>query len=170
MKKIVGLSLGLLAPTFAAPALAEPPNLQTPSPVIYLAHNLDETDMLGWCIDTLGRGLSDQLQAHSCKPQGGDVQFRFDAATGQISSVAFANLCASYTGTLPLGLVTCNEEPSQAFAYDDATMTFRLENDRDACLVVGASSRSAGPYLSRTLEIANCDQTNDTLKMWVVKP
>ena len=170
MKKTVGLSIWLLATTLVAPALAEPPNLQTPSPVIYLAENLDEADQLGWCIDTLGRGLSDQLHAHSCKPQGGDVQFRFEAATGQIRSVAFDELCASYTGTLPLGLVTCNEEPSQAFAYDDTTMTFRLGSDRDACLVVGASSRSAGPYMSRTLEVASCDQTDDMLKMWVVKP
>ncbi|NRB29925.1 MAG: hypothetical protein HRU27_04945, partial [Rhizobiaceae bacterium] len=66
------------------PALAADPDLKTPSPVIYLADNLDEKDNLGWCIDTVGRGLSDRLHAHSCKPRGGDVQFKFDAQTGQI--------------------------------------------------------------------------------------
>ena len=52
---------------------AAPPELQTPAPVIYLADNLDEQDKLGWCIDTVGQGLSDRLHAHSCKPHGGDV-------------------------------------------------------------------------------------------------
>ena len=56
-----------------------PPELQTPEPVIYLADNIDEQDALGWCIDTLGRGWSEQLQTHSCKPQGGDVQFAYDS-------------------------------------------------------------------------------------------
>ena len=63
----------------AASAIAAPPELQTPEPVIYLADNIDEQDALGWCIDTLGRGWSEQLQTHSCKPQGGDVQFAYDS-------------------------------------------------------------------------------------------
>ncbi|MEM9707742.1 MAG: hypothetical protein AAF871_03050 [Pseudomonadota bacterium] len=161
--------------TFAAaitisPAAAGPPDLQTPSPVIYLADNLDEADNLGWCIDTLGRGLSDQLQAHSCKPQGGDVQFSFDAATGQIRSVAFEGLCASYDGTLPLGLVDCADTAEQSFVHDEASMTLRLASDPDACLVVGAASRSAGPFMSRSLEVADCEATDALLKTWVVMP
>lgn len=51
-------------------ASAAPPDLKTPAPVIFLADNLDENQNLGFCIDTVGRGLSDRLHAHSCKPQG----------------------------------------------------------------------------------------------------
>ena len=35
-----------------ASAIAAPPVLQTPEPVIYLADNIDEQEELGWCIDT----------------------------------------------------------------------------------------------------------------------
>ena len=54
------------------------PYIKTPSPVIYLENNLDEKDNLGYCLDTIGRGFADKLHAHSCKPRGGDVQFRYD--------------------------------------------------------------------------------------------
>ena len=74
---------------------AAPPELQTPEPVIYLADNIDEKDELGWCIDTLGRGWSEQLQTHSCKPQGGDVQFSYNKETRQIASVEFPGKCAT---------------------------------------------------------------------------
>ena len=65
---------------------ADAPSLQTPTPVIYLADNLDENDNLGWCIDTVGRGFADSLHAHSCKPNGGDVQFAYSAETLQITT------------------------------------------------------------------------------------
>ena len=170
MKNVMILGCGIVAALLASIANAAPPEVQTPSPVIHLADNLDEADRLGWCIDTLGRGLSDQLQAHSCKPQGGDVQFSFDPATGHIRSVAFDDLCASYTGTLPLGLIACEDTEAQAFVYDEQTMTFRPESNQDTCLVVGDTSRSAGPFMSRTLEIAGCEDTEDLLKTWVIKP
>ena len=65
--------LCLLLP-FALPtaAYSEAPNIQTPSPVLYLANNLDEPDQLGYCLDTVGRGQSDRAHVHSCKPRGGD--------------------------------------------------------------------------------------------------
>ena len=84
------LLLGLPAAAYAAP-----PDLRTPAPVIYLADNLDEQDGLGWCIDTRGRGFSDRLHAHSCKPRGGDVQFRYDEAARRIASATFAGKCAA---------------------------------------------------------------------------
>ena len=68
---------------------SNPPILQTPSPVIYLADNLDEKDQLGYCIDTRGRGFNEELHAHSCKPRGGDVQFSYNKETLQICSVEF---------------------------------------------------------------------------------
>ena len=38
-------------------AYSAPPDLKTPTPVVYLADNLDEQDNLGFCIDTVGRGV-----------------------------------------------------------------------------------------------------------------
>ena len=46
-------------------AYSAPPDLKTPTPVIYLADNLDEQDNLGFCIDTVGRGFAERLHAHS---------------------------------------------------------------------------------------------------------
>ena len=77
MKRIAFACLLVIPVTAANVAFADPPDMKSPTPVIHLADNLDEADNLGWCIDTFGRGLSDRLNAHSCKPQGGDVQFRY---------------------------------------------------------------------------------------------
>lgn len=153
----------------AAPGFAAPPDLKTPAPVIFLADNLDEAENLGWCIDTVGRGLSDQLHAHSCKPRGGDVQFRYDETAQTIESVAFAGLCVTFAGTLPIGLLECDGSEAQSFQYDLETMTFRFGSASDQCLAVGDESRSAGPFMSRNLVIADCNSTDPKLKTWLVK-
>ena len=76
-------------------------------------------DKLGWCIDTVGRGLSDKLHAHSCKPQGGDVQFSYNEDSLQIDSATYENKCAVIDGevkagtTLGLGLVECDTEAAE---------------------------------------------------------
>lgn len=155
-------------------ALAAPPQVQTPSPVIYLADNLDEKDNLGWCIDTLGRGFAEKLQAHSCKPQGGDVQFSFDADTGRIASVPFEGKCMSLNAAkdpnVPFGLVDCVlDEPSQRFAYDSGTGHIHPAGDLNLCVAVAATSRSAGPFMSRDLTLVPCADTDAVLTKWVVK-
>ena len=81
-------------------ARAEAPLLQSGTPVIYLAENLDEKEQLGWCIDTRGRGFAETLHAHSCKPAGRtakDTQFSYDAESGQIRSVAFEEKCMAFS-------------------------------------------------------------------------
>jgi len=80
MKKLLLLLLFIPLVSFGQPL----PILQTPSPVIYLADNLDEQDQLGYCIDTRGRGFNEKLHAHSCKAKGGDVQFFYNKETLQI--------------------------------------------------------------------------------------
>lgn len=156
-------------------AHAAAPELQTPGPVIFLADNIDEKDQLGWCIDTLGRGWSDKLQTHSCKPRGGDVQFSYNEETRQIESVEFPGKCATLHEAAVAGasfdLLDCSPESAeQRFIYDAETLEFRPEGDHDLCIVAGAASKSAGPFMSRALELAACVSTDTILKQWVVKP
>ena len=147
--------------------------MQTPSPVIYLAENLDEPDNLGWCIDTLGRGFSEQLQTHSCKPQGGDVQFSYNEETRQIMSAEFPGKCADLNLPAAAGvsfdLLDCSSSSEQKFVYSAASMEFMPEAEQSLCITAGAASRSAGPFVSRTLELAPCASTDLALKQWVVK-
>ena len=155
-------------------SFAVAPQLQSPTPVIYLADNLDEKDQLGWCIDTQGRGFSEVLHAHSCKPGGGDTQFYFDSETGQIRSVAFENKCMTLSDpdnpTLPFGLLDCESKLSaQQFTYNAESLELRVAELDSQCIVVGAASRSAGPFMSRELILANCADTADALKQWIVE-
>ncbi len=155
-------------------AVASPPQLQTPSPVIYLADNLDEKDQLGWCIDTMGRGFSEKLHAHSCKPRGGDVQFSHDTKSGQIRSVAFAGKCMALNSPddrkVPFGLIDCVEgEPSQQFSYDQVTGQIHLRDDQTMCVSVGDGSRSAGPFMSRDLKLTSCANTEAKMLKWLIK-
>ncbi|MEM9477813.1 MAG: ricin-type beta-trefoil lectin domain protein [Pseudomonadota bacterium] len=155
----------------ASQSLAEQPNLQTPSPVIYLADNLDEVDQLGWCIDTLGRGFAERLQAHSCKPQGGDVQFSIDAQTGQIRSVEYPEYCMAHrpNDESTFALATCDATATdQQFVYDSEERTIRTNEDGTNCVSVGENSRSAGPFMSRTLLLTDCATTDEAFKEWVV--
>ena len=153
-------------------AYSAPPDLQTPAPVIYLADNLDEQDNLGFCIDTVGRGFSERLHAHSCKPRGGDVQFDYDRSS--IVSATYAGKCATLQAPaaagVSLGLLDCSEASAgQIFDYDVDALEFRPGADRDLCLVVGAESRTAGPFMSRSLELAPCASTDAARKQWRVK-
>lgn len=155
------------------PAAALELNLQTPAPVIHLAENLDEKDGLGWCIDTLGRGFSNDLQVHSCKPQGGDVQFAFEAETGAIRSVAFPEYCATHrpdAGPTDFGLVSCSaDDPAQRFTYDTETGALSPAGMPTQCLAAGAASKSAGPFMSRDLLLSECDATEAALRRWVIR-
>ena len=149
------------------------PEVKTPSPVIFLADNLDEPDKLGWCIDTKGRGFSEVLHAHSCKPHGGDVQFLFDYGSGQIKSVAFENKCATISSLAPggtFGLNNCKTESAfQIFKFNTQNAEFSPRDNVDLCIVVGETSRSAGPFMSRKLYLARCDKTTGKFKKWVIK-
>lgn len=162
----------IVAPTAAlAPARAEPPSLQTPAPVIYLSDNLDEPDQLGWCIDTVGRGFGESLHAHSCKPQGGDVQFVLDSQDNLIRSHAFPDHCMVQVpdGDPAFGLVLCEAgDTLQHFNYDVETQAIRPADDASLCVVIGAESRSAGPFVSRALLIAPCADVEPKLREWTV--
>ncbi|MEJ6394607.1 ricin-type beta-trefoil lectin domain protein [Gymnodinialimonas sp. 2305UL16-5] len=163
----VAIGLALMAHSVAADA----PVVQTPSPVIYLADNLDEADQLGWCIDTLGRGFGETLQAHSCKPQGGDVQFALEAAPGLIRSVAFPDHCMEVLSDADatFGLMPCApDDPQQHFTYNATTQAISPANDAELCVSVGADSRSAGPFMSRDLLLTRCIDTDPIYRSWVI--
>lgn len=169
----------IAAALLASPAWAEPPLVKTSAPVIHLADNLDESAKLGWCIDTVGRGFSEQLQAHSCKPANAaqeihDVQFKFKPNTGHIESAAFVGKCLdlidSSNAAAPFGLRDCAaSKPSQQYAYEAKTGEFQLQSDRSLCITVGQSSRQAGPFMSRDLKIESCAKVDHPYKQWVVR-
>lgn len=169
-KRSLTASLALLA-CITAPAFAEAPNLKTPAPVIYLADNLDEVDRLGWCIDTRGRGFAENLQVHSCKPQGGDVQFAVDSDSGQIRSVEFADYCMEYVPSADpvFALRTCDATAQgQRFSYDESARAISPADAPDQCVVAGAESRRAGPFMSRPLLMAACNAAPAELREWIV--
>lgn len=156
---------------------AQAPVIQSASPVIYLANNLDEKDKLGWCIDTKGRGFSEKLHAHSCKPDKGkalDTQFSFDQQSGQLHSVAYQGKCAALNNpadkTTPFGLIDCDANSvAQKFSYQAEAMQIQIGSDQAKCMVVGAASRSAGPFMSRDLIVADCNKVDKKYKQWVIK-
>ena len=122
----------------------------------------------------MGRGFSERLHAHSCKPRGGDVQFYYDNKTLQIGSAAFSGKCATLNGQaiegIALGLLDCVPNSKfQSFTYDIETSEFRPVSDQNLCLVVGRESRSAGPFMSRNLLLAACDKTEAKFKQWNIK-
>lgn len=134
------------------------PIIQTPSPVIHLADNLDEQDQLGYCIDTRGNGFNEELHAHSCKASGGDVQFVYSEETLQICSAEFTGFCIEMSGEptegMSLRLVESNIElPQQKFVYNEDSGEFRPEQDTSLCLAVGETSAAAGIYLFRSLTL-----------------
>jgi hypothetical protein len=160
-----------IAIAIATPVTAQTPQLQTPSPVIYLADNLDEPDQLGWCIDTLGRGFADRLQAHSCKPQGGDVQFLHSQPDGTIQSVAYSGTCMERldNDAQVFGLHDCDvENVDQVFVYDSTAKTLSPVTFPNLCVAVGDSFRQAGPFSSRDLILAPCDTTIPTHMQWII--
>ena len=167
------LGVGLAFIGFATAAHPEPPNLQTPAPVIFLADNLDEQDALGYCIDTIGRGLSDRLHVHSCKPRGGDVQYRFDPVSGHIASPTFDNKCAALLGApapgMKLALLDCEDVAGQAFEYDEGRLELHPAGRADLCLATGPDSYPAGRFMKRDLLLSLCAETAKNLRQWVVK-
>lgn len=162
----------LLVCVLPVSAQTNSPDLQTSAPVIYLADNLDERNNLGWCIDTVGRGFGDQLHAHSCKPEGGDVQYYFDEETKRIMSSAFDGKCMDLSDpvneNIPFGLLDCTSEVSQQFSYDAETMAISPASDRTLCVSVAQTSQPAGRYRKRALKVLPCDEVENPFKEWLI--
>jgi len=172
-------SEGVIAEAPVSPA-ANAPIIQTNPPFIILNNNLDEKDKLGWCIDTKGRGFTEELHAHSCKPTNkdasfvfdDDVLFRYDKASGQIRSATYANKCAQILAEgakVDFGLLDCDGQNSnQQFEYNADTFEFHPRGKGDDCIAVGEASAAAGPYMSRALALVSCESTTPALKQWTI--
>ncbi len=178
MKTNASTSAFLIALTFglsiAQPTFADAPNIQTNGPIIYLADNLGEAASLGWCIDTEGRGRSDQLHAHTCKPTGDDVLFVYVADSGLIQSATYADLCMAYNAPddteNPFGLIACDgTDETQRFEYDEDSMEIRLGSNTTQCVTVATTIDDAGPYQSRDLILAACADLDPSFKQWVLQ-
>ena len=177
MRTIISTSTFLIIASLlsvAQPSHAEAPEIKTVGPIIYLADNLDEEASLGWCIDTDGRELTDQLHAHSCKPSGDDVLFTYAADSGMIESATYAGLCMAFNApdnaVNPFGLIACDEtDEAQSFAYDEASMEIRLSTDVAQCLTVAKTIDNAGPFQSRDLILAACEGLEPSFKQWVIR-
>ena len=153
--------------------IASVPNIKTPAPMIYLEDNLDEKDQLGYCIDTKGRGFGEKLHAHSCKPRGGDVQFRYDSENERIESETFNNKCVEIIGSpedgSKLGLLDCVDGSiNQSFNYDSELLELRSKSDSRLCLAVGRASRKAGPFMARKLRKYYCNEVSEQYKRWLI--
>ena len=173
MTMIKSVTALAIAGALAQEAPAKEANVRTPAPVIHLLENLDESDGHGWCIDTVGRGYAEYLHAHSCKPQGGDVQFAFEVSSERIQSVAFPGKCVV---SLPqgarteFGLADCNaNDPAQRFTYDSETLSLHHAPNPAHCLAVGKVSRPAGPFMSRDLIWTDCHSSDPQLRSWIIK-
>ena len=158
---------------YSSLVLAASPNLQTSPPVIYLADNLDEERNLGYCLDTRGRGFSERMHAHSCKPRGGDVQFIYRRESSQIRSATFDGKCIVVLGEAKagskFGLVDCsNKDKLQNFNYVEATLEFRSSMNKSLCVSVGKESRRAGPFMARYLRLSICQSTQPKYKQWLI--
>jgi hypothetical protein len=172
-QKIAAIAATLLL-TSPLASMAEAPVVQTKGALIYLADNLNEEAKLGWCIDTEGKGFSDQLQSHSCKPEGADTQFSYDATSGMIQSVAYEGKCMALSDpentVNPFGLLDCvKDDTTQQFIYDTGSMEFRISADESMCVTVAETINDAGPYQSRDLIFASCADLEPAFKQWVVR-
>lgn len=161
-------------------ALAEAPNVPTSAPYIVLSDNFDEPNGYGFCLDTSGRGQSDLMQTHSCKPakdgeprndQDNDTRFIYDAETGQIASYAFEGFCMQAliaSEVTVFALLECSDHPRQNFVYDSSDQTLRLGEDLDRCVAAASETVPAGPWVKRPLMLLNCDDVDASLRQWTV--
>ena len=166
---------------FIGAVSAKEPNVPTEAPYIVLNENLDEPNGYGFCMDTYGPGQSELMQTHSCKPKsdkdtpkndpGHDVRFEYNAETNQISSYAFEGKCMQVliaTGKAEFALLNCSDHPHQKFVYRKTDKTIRLYKDEKFCVVVDSETQKAGPWVKRPLKLSECNETESSLKQWLV--
>ena len=89
------------------------------------------------------------MHTHSCKPDGGDVQFYYNVETGQICTAEYIGSCLEMSGDPMAGMsLSLMEDKTdsfeQKFIYDAESGEFRPDGDSILCLTAGAKSANAG--------------------------
>ena len=174
------LALAFIVAGVSTLAWSDAPDVPSDTPFIVLADNLDEPNGYGFCLDTAGRGQSDFMQAHSCKPAvkddagnptPNDTQFTYDSDNTRVESVAFPGYCMQVlmsTYTTVLALLDCDDHPRQKFAMSSEDNTLRMMEDPTLCVAVTSETIEAGPWSRRDVVLVSCDETEDALKQWVL--
>lgn len=68
-----------------------------------------------------------------------------------------------------LGLVDCAaNDLAQRFSYAHELGTISPDALPAQCITAGATSRSAGPFMSRDLLLADCAETPSELTRWII--
>ncbi|RVU85640.1 hypothetical protein EOL70_06720 [Leucothrix sargassi] len=171
-------AIGLLL-CATTPAFADAPKVPSDKPYFALADNLDEPNGYGFCLDTAGRGKTDLLQTHTCKPASkdkegkptpNDTQFWYDAENKRLESVAYPGMCmqvlmSPYANVF--ALLECGDQPRQKFVYSSENKMLKMDEDQTKCLSVVSETQKAGPWSSRALALTACEETEDSLKQWI---
>lgn len=92
----------------------------------------------------------------------------------RVNSATYTGKCAALlspaTDGVSLGLVDGSSSSSlQLFTYVHDTSLFHPNGNLKLCLAVGATSRSAGSFMSRSLELRACNLTESKYKQWKMK-
>jgi len=159
----------LLDPLLNLCLAAAPASTKTPPPYISLTDNADEPKDVGWCLDLQGWGDSikfTDMQVHSCKDTGGDVNFF--PANGMIKGAFEADshcveVQKAETGA-GLDAPTCDtSDPLQKFVYcTDGS----IRTPDDLCVVAGDKIAAAGSWSARDLTIEDCEKVTNSLRQW----
>lgn len=161
-------------------AIADAPQVPTEPPYIALGDNHDEPNNYGFCIDTDGRGQTDLLQSHTCKPaepdaprnaSNHDTRFAYDPDTLQVVSYPFEGYCMQAllaNVRTEFALLSCSDHPRQKFLYQAEDQTLRLNEDPTRCVSVADQTQPAGPWVKRALYLTPCAETDPALMQWIV--
>lgn len=98
--------------------------------------------------------------------------FALNEQTGRIEHAEYTGFCLTINGPdveTELGLLACDEGAAQQFTFDAATGEIHPAANAVTCLAGSAESDAAGPFMSRTLNIAACADTDPSLKTFVVQ-
>ena len=167
------------------------------SPSVSTASQLDAPDGNGFCLDVTGFGNNincQSMQAHSCKPQGADTQYSYDATLQRLQAVNLQSDCTATDSSAAdpqggcvtvqgevvegaqLGLADCEDDPEdgQTFAYVASSTGGMLQmessNGDMLCLGVGDELRAAGSFWARDLMMRSCATTDALFLTWAIDP
>jgi len=143
----------------------------TAAPYINLVDNLDEARDVGWCLDLKGFRATQEfidMQTHSCKDVGNDVNFFVGPGRRVYGAGAAADRCVTAreekAGSAVDAPICDTSDPLQELLYcTDGTI--RLGSS-SLCLVAGVEIRDANKWEARDLTFEECDDWPEPLKTW----